>query len=163
MTAMLHHDDFDFKTATTAKEFDDAKKLFQLYAASLDIDLGFQNFSEELQTINQQYNMPAGALLLVYVNETAVACAGMRQLDMETAELKRMFVQPAYRQYQLGRKLLEQILTIAKERDYKRIRLDTLPTMTRAQHLYRSFGFYEVPAYRFNPVSGTIFMEKALG
>ena len=162
MTAMLHHNDFDFKTATTAKEFDDAKKLFQLYAASLDIDLGFQNFSEELQTINQQYNMPAGALLLVYVNETAVACAGMRQLDMETAELKRMFVLPAYRQYQLGRKLLEQILTVAKERNYKRIRLDTLPTMTRAQHLYRSFGFYEVPPYRFNPVSGTIFMERTL-
>ncbi|MEO8412845.1 MAG: GNAT family N-acetyltransferase [Ginsengibacter sp.] len=162
MTETLHHGDIEFKIATTSLEFGDAKNLFQLYAASLEIDLSFQNFSDELETIDKQYNKPTGALLLAYINETAVACAGIRQLDVETAELKRMYVQPAYRQHRLGRKLLERIVAIARERHYKRIRLDTLPTMTRAQNLYRSFGFYEVPSYRFNPVSGAVFMEKKL-
>ena len=162
MQGTLNNGDIDFKIATTRQEFGDAQNLFQQYAASLDIDLSFQNFSDELQTIDKQYHEPTGALLLAYINGTAVACAGIRQLDMETAELKRMYVQPAYRYYRLGRKLLEQMIVIARERHYKRIRLDTLPTMTQAQNLYRSFDFYEVPAYRFNPVSGTIFMEKKL-
>jgi ribosomal protein S18 acetylase RimI-like enzyme len=59
-------------------------------------------------------------------------------------------------------KLLDLIIEIAKELNYKSIRLDTLPTMTKAQNLYRSFGFSEIPSYRFNPVSGTVFMEKKL-
>lgn len=137
--------------------------MFQQYAASLNIDLGFQEFSEELQAIDKQYNKPTGALLLAYANRMAIACAGFRQIDNETAELKRMFVQPAYRQHQLGKKLLEQILAIAQELRYRRIRLDTLPTMTQAQNLYRAFGFYEIPSYRFNPIEGTVFMEKQLG
>jgi len=73
-----------------------------------------------------------------------------------------MFVQPEYRQFKIGKKLLELAIDIAKNLGYKRIRLDTLPTMTKAQSLYRSFGFYEIDAYRFNPVEETIFMEKKL-
>jgi len=155
-------EDVLFKTATTNKEFEDGQHLFQQYANSLDLDLGFQDFSNEIKLINKQYNKPKGALLLVYKNNIAVGCAGIRELDKDTAELKRMYVQPAYRKYKIGARLLELAIEIARDLNYKSIRLDTLPTMTRAQDLYRSFGFYEIPSYRFNPVSGTVFMEKKL-
>jgi putative acetyltransferase len=36
--------------------------------------------------------------------------------------------------------------------------LDTLPAMEAARRLYRSLGFEEVDAYRYNPVQGTSFM-----
>ena len=155
-------EDVLFKTATTNKEFEDGQRLFQQYANSLDLDLGFQDFSNELKLINKQYNKPKGALLLAYKNNIAVGCAGIRELDKDTAELKRMYVQPAYRKYKIGARLLELAIEIARDLNYKSIRLDTLPTMTKAQDLYRSFGFYEIPSYRFNPVSGTVFMEKKL-
>jgi putative acetyltransferase len=73
-----------------------------------------------------------------------------------------MYVQTKYRGHQIGRKFLELSIDIAKELNYSKIRLDTLPGMTQAQNLYRTFGFYEIPAYRFNPITGTVYMEKTL-
>ena len=86
----------------------------------------------------------------------------LRSWDKETAELKRMFVRPAYRGNKLGHRLLERIIEIAKELGYKSILLDTLPAMTEALRLYRLYGFSEIPPYRFNPVEGAVFMEKKL-
>ncbi|MFT3680793.1 MAG: GNAT family N-acetyltransferase [Ferruginibacter sp.] len=160
---MEKHGEIIFKKAASAEEFADAKVLFEQYAASLDIDLCFQGFADEVKTVSIQYNMPQGALLLAYVNEKAVGCAAIRRLDDDSAELKRMFVQPEYRQYKLGRKLLELAIAVTGELNYKNIKLDTLPTMLPALNLYRSVGFYEIPAYRFNPVAGAVYMEKKLG
>jgi len=70
-------EDVLFKTATINKEFEDGKSLFQQYANSLDLDLGFQDFSNELKLINKQYNKPKGALLLAYKDNIAIGCAGV--------------------------------------------------------------------------------------
>jgi ribosomal protein S18 acetylase RimI-like enzyme len=153
---------FLFKIASTRREFRDGRNLFQQYVNLLDIDLGFQDFSNELKTIDKQYSRPKGALLLAYENNIAVGCVGIRELDGSTAELKRMYVKAEYRNYKIGRKLLELAIDIAKELNYASIRLDTLPGMAQAQNLYRAFGFYEIPSYRFNPVNGTVYMEKKL-
>lgn len=151
-----------YRAAETDVDFSLGKSLFRQYAVSLGVDLSFQEFENELQRIDQQYNKPSGALLLAFYEADAIGCAGVRKLDEETAELKRMYVQTPYRGLRVGAKLLEQAIEIAKVRGYKKIRLDTLKDMTRAQELYRSFGFYEIPSYRFNPIEGTIYMEKEL-
>jgi len=152
----------EFKTASTPEEFLDGRSLFIQYANSLDVDLSFQDFQNELDTIEKQYSEPKGALLLAYKDDIVVACAGIRELNKDIAELKRMFVEPGYRKLKIGRKLLELAIDIARQLNYNLIRLDTLPTMTKAQGLYRSFGFYEIAPYRFNPVKGTVFMEMKL-
>ncbi len=151
-----------FKVANTKEEFEFAKDLFQQYESSLNIDLSFQNFATELATMDIQYNQPRGALLLAYNNKLAIGCVAIRELDIETAELKRMFVQPEYRNHKVGKRLLELIIDIAKEFNYNKIRLDTLPGMIQAQSMYRAFGFYEIPSYRFNPFKGTVYMEKRI-
>ncbi len=157
-----HNTNISFKIATTNLEFDDAKNLFQEYANTLDIDLCFQDFDSELKTINQQYHKPKGALLLAYKDEIAIGCVGLREFDKDIAELKRMFVKTDYRGYKIGEKLLDQIIDVAKNMSYKKILLDTLPSMAQAQKLYRSFGFHEIPSYRFNPIEGAVFMERRL-
>lgn len=156
------HEDVAYRVAATTDEFAAAKELFMEYARSLDIDLGFQGFDDELNTIDSQYGKPSGALLIAYKDNRAVGCAGIRRLDEDTAELKRMFVQEEYRRFKIGRKLLELAINVARDLNYKRVRLDTLPGMASAQSLYRSFGFYEIPPYRFNPVREALYMEKRL-
>ena len=151
-----------FKIAETSGEFKHGEKLFLLYADSLNIDLSFQNFTEELKTINKQYNKPGGALLIAYNGEDAIGCAGLRMINCEVAELKRMYVLSGYSGQGIGKKMLGIIIDIARELEYKKIKLDTLPDMTQAQHLYRSFGFVDIAPYRFNPIEGTMFMEKEL-
>lgn len=159
---MTAQEEIDFKPAETRQDFKDAKDLFKQYAKSLPVDLSFQNFTNEMKEIHKQYNNPTGALLLAYLNEKAIGCVALRQFDNSIAELKRMYIQPEYRQLKIGKRFLKWAIDIAKNLHYKSIRLDTLPTMTEAQHLYRSFGFNEIQPYYFNPVKGTVFMEKKL-
>lgn len=151
-----------YQLACTEKDFDHAKALFKEYADSLGVDLSFQKFESELDDVDKQYYKPEGGLLLAYMDGWAVGCAGVRKLDVDIAELKRMYVQSAYRGYHIGRELLKLSISLAKGLGYNKMRLDTLENMKKAQELYRSFGFYPIPAYRFNPLSGTIYMEKVL-
>ena len=153
---------FDYKTAHAENEFEQARMLFKEYADALGVDLSFQDFEKELETIHVQYNKPDGGLLLVYANENPVGCTAVRKSDEGTAELKRMYVRSGYRGHRIGVELLKRSLTIAKDLGYKKIRLDTLENMIKAQELYKSFGFYIIPPYRFNPIRGTIYMEKIL-
>lgn len=151
-----------FKKAGSLKEFEEAKLLFMEYADALSIDLCFQNFEDELKYLSVQYGLPRGSLILAYTNDTAIGCVGIRQLNEDTAELKRMYVREAFRSLKIGRKLLELAIENATQLAYKSIRLDTLADMTSALHLYRSLGFYEIPAYRYNPAESAVFMEKKL-
>jgi ribosomal protein S18 acetylase RimI-like enzyme len=154
---------FNIIIARTPGEFEAGKALFVEYAASLDFDLGFQGFQQELNVISEQYQAPMGALLLCFnEQQEAVGCAGIRQLTSTTAELKRLYVKPAFRSFKIGRHLLELAITTAKDLNYQFIRLDTVPGQEKAHNLYRSLGFYTIDAYRHNPIAGTIYMEKKL-
>jgi ribosomal protein S18 acetylase RimI-like enzyme len=150
------------KKAETAIDFDNGKRLFLQYIQSLDFALTFQDVDRELEEISIEYNAPAGMLLLAYDGDKAIACAGVRKIDTTTAELKRMFVDPAYRGHQLGQQLLQMALVAAKQLGYRSIRLDTVPTMRSAIKLYQAVGFREIDPYRFNPIPGALFMEKEL-
>lgn len=145
-----------------AADFVCARALFREYAASLDIDLCFQNFERELDSLEQQYAPPQGALFLARVGTEAVGCAAVRRFEEGVAELKRMYVQPAFRGQGISRQLLDTALDTARHLGYRQIRLDSLPSMQTAIALYRSAGFTEIPAYRSNPVAGTVYLEKNL-
>lgn len=151
-----------YKIAETQEEFNMARNLVEEYVISLQVDLSFQQFDNEMETITIQYNKPTGALIIAFYGTDAVGCVGIRRFEDEIAELKRMYVQNKYRGYGIGVGLLERSIELAKGHGYKRVRLDTLENMTKAQQLYRSFGFYEIPSYRFNPLKGTVYMEKDL-
>jgi ribosomal protein S18 acetylase RimI-like enzyme len=151
-----------FKIASTNLEFDDGRDLFRQYTDSLNINMYSKDVYLELLLIDKRYNLPDGALLLVYDNNVAVGCAAIQKFNKNTAELKRFFVQTKYKGYKIGVQLLELAFDIAKELNYSRIRLDARPTITQTRSLFRSLGFYEIPPYGFNPTEETTSMEKTL-
>lgn len=151
-----------YRIANTNEDFETGKKLFEEYAHFLNVDLSFQNFSKELDTINLQYDKPSGGLVLAFCDDLPAGCAGIRLLDNDTAELKHMYVKDDYRGLKIGVELLQRSIDLAKTLGYQKLRLDTLANMTKAQQLYKSFGFYGIDAYRYNPLEGTIYMEKDL-
>lgn len=132
------------------------------YAESLGIDLAFQDFRHEIDSLPIEYGPPAGAFLLAEHQGTFVGCGGFRRLSDGIAEMKRLYVAPAGRSLGIGRLLANRLIHEARERGYQAIRLDTLPTMQAARHMYASLGFKEIAAYRYNPVQGTTFLELAL-
>ena len=114
-----------------------------------------------------KFQPPHGRLLLAFVDGLPVAVGCMRGIDPETAEVKRMWVDPAYRRRGLGRELLEHLIDAARERGYRRVRLDSPDFMTAAHALYRSFGFAEIDPYPESEIPERyrdrwIFMELSL-
>jgi len=138
------------------------RQLFSEYAEGLGIDLGFQGFEEELASLPGKYAPPLGRLLLAWHEGRAVGCVGLRRIDDETCEMKRLYVQPGLRGQRLGRRLAERVCREARDAGYRRICLDTLPTMASAQELYRSLGFEPVEPYVYNPIAGARFLALEL-
>ncbi len=143
-------------------EYAAAARLFSEYAAAINIDLGFQHFEEELTTLQQMYTAPEGGIILCRDEDIFIACVAVRKISGDIAELKRMFVQPQYQGKGTGKELLEKSLALARHCGYKRIRLDTLNYMHPAIGLYKAHGFYEIPAYYYNPIETAVYFEKIL-
>ncbi len=151
------------KEISSEQEFGEGIILFQEYAQDLGIDLSFQNFKQELRGIAEQYARPNGALIIAYDNKKQpLGCVGVRRLELKICELKRMYLKTEARGMGLGKQLLSKALAVAKEMNYHTMRLDTLETMDAAMGLYKKMGFYEIPAYRFNPFEEAKYFEIQL-
>lgn len=138
------------------------RQLFREYAESLEIDLAFQGFEAELAALPGKYAPPRGRVLLAFRGEEALGCVALRPVDDTTCEMKRLFVRPAARGEQLGRRLAQRICEEGRAAGYTRICLDTLATMTPALNLYRSLGFAPVAPYVFNPIADAVFLGRTL-
>jgi ribosomal protein S18 acetylase RimI-like enzyme len=151
--------------AASAADLTDAARLFQAYAASLPVDLAYQDFATELASLPGKYAPPDGALLLARdADNIAIGCVALRPMeDAGCCEMKRLYVSPAARGLRLGRALVDAIIAEATRIGYREIRLDTLPTMDEAIALYRKLGFQSIAPYYDTPVAGTRFLAKTLG
>jgi len=147
-------------------EFDAVREIFREYAASLNIDLCFQGFEQELATLPGDYDLPRGALLLARVDGLVAGCCALRPLDSidypNACEMKRLFVRMPFRGLGLGRQLAEAVLDAARLHGYDHVLLDTLDDMEAARTLYEDLGFVEVPPYYHNPIAGAHYLKATL-
>ncbi len=150
--------------ASTADDIAAATRLFREYAASLPVDLAYQDFETELAGLPGKYAPPAGALLIARDGKgTALACVALRAMaDPGRCEMKRLYVAPSGRGLGLGRAMAEAICAEAARLGYREICLDTLPSMADAQALYARMGFVDIAPYYDTPVAGTRFLARAL-
>lgn len=148
--------------ADTPVLVEEARKLFVEYARSLDFDLCFQNFDNELRNLPGAYAPPSGCLFIALIDGRVGGCVAVRELEPDICEMKRLYVRAAHRRMKIGRMLAEAIIEEARRIGYARMRLDAINTMTAAVSLYDSLGFEEIPPYRHNPVDGVVFLELVL-
>jgi ribosomal protein S18 acetylase RimI-like enzyme len=165
---------------------DAVREIFVDYAETLGVDLGFQNFDDELAMLPGDYAAPRGTLLLALVRHEPDAavdqentlkladgsiaqvagCCALRPLDSadcpNAAEMKRLYVRPAFRGMGLGRQLADAILDAARHAGYSHVLLDTLDDMEAARTLYEELGFVEIPPYYHSPIAGAHYLKADL-
>ncbi len=148
--------------AVTEQDYLAARALIVEYVQWLGMDLSFQNFDHEMNTLDTTYSSPDGGLFIAFKNEAAVGVGGIKRFSNTECEVKRMFVQPAGRGLGIGKLLLTDCIELARQLKYKTIKLDTADFMQAAIKLYVENGFTETIAYRFNPHEQARYFELQL-
>lgn len=140
---------------------DQVRALFREYEAEIGGGLCFQGFAAELASLPGAYASPSGRLLLAREGPALAGCVALRPLDAARCEMKRLYLRPAFRGRGHARRLAEAAIAAARAIGYRRICLDTLPTMTAARALYADLGFAERPVHGANP-PGVLHLEREL-
>jgi putative acetyltransferase len=134
------------------------RELFREYQEALGVDLSFQSFASELENLPGEYAPPRGRLLLARSDGDVAGCIALRPVTNEVCEMKRLYVRPEFRAAGVGRLLAERLIADGRAMGYRRLCLDTLPSMSKAQRLYESLGFIDIQPYRHNPIAGTRYL-----
>jgi GNAT superfamily N-acetyltransferase len=152
----------EIRPARTIGDLDAVRALFREYQAWVAEPCCFAGFERELAELPGEYGPPGGLLLLALEAGAPAGCAALRRLEDGAAEMKRLYVRPAYRGRGLGQRLAEAVIAAARAGDYGALRLDSLPKMTSALALYAALGFAPRGSYARHPTPGARFFELRL-
>jgi GNAT superfamily N-acetyltransferase len=95
-------------------------------------------------------NLPLGprdVYVAAFVDEAAVACGAIRELDFVTGEIHRMYVVRSQRRQGVARAILSHLHGEASRLGYKRLRLETGNRQEPAIKLYESYGFVRIAPF----------------
>ena len=145
----------------------DAAQLLKEYGNYLFEELklmaGRENFRAELKTFPHPfYDYPDGTFIIALSNLKLIGCAGIRKLNNQSAEMKRMYVHPQYRGLGTGKLLSNYVIAWARKYNYRKILLDTNLEMPAAISVYQQVGFTPTVPYCRNENPNPVFMEYQL-
>jgi GNAT superfamily N-acetyltransferase len=104
---------------------------------------------------------PHGAFLLGYEDGRPIACGGLRRLEDDVCEIKRIFVTADARSRGVGRALLGALESAARTAGYARARLDAGPEQRHSRALFAAAGYVEIEPYNANHIAD-YWAEKTL-
>ncbi len=135
--------------------------LVRRYLDELRERLGVDACAGEVEAEAAAYRPPTGAFLVVRRASAAIGCGAIRAIAGDVAELKRMWVAPAFRGQGVGSRLLVALEAEARRLGYRTVRLDSRRELAEAMALYLRAGYREVPAYNDNR-HADVWLERAL-
>lgn len=138
------------------------KAVITEYVRWLDMDLSYRGFAAEMAQFDAIFTLPSGLFLMAIEGDEIAGCVGLLRHSATTAEVKRLYVRPAFRGLSLGDKLIAALIARATALGFERLILDAVPQTVVAQGLYRAVGFEETAPYYANPVPGTKFFALTL-
>ncbi len=124
--------------------------------------LEVQNYDEEIRHLETKYGAPCGRLYLALCDGAVAGCIGLRKIDAQDCELKRLYVRPQFRGLHLGELLVRKVIDDAVQIGYSAMLLDTRPVLQSALKLYERLGFTRIERYNNSPMDTSIYMKLDL-
>ena len=87
---------------------------------------------------------PNGVWLVAYLQQSAIGCGGLQRLDVDTAEIRRLFLDASARGRRIGHMLLSELESHARRLGYKRVRLTAGDRQPEALHMFQAAGYLEI-------------------
>lgn len=137
------------------------------YKCFTNLGWGYEPNGRHSDTVNiQEEYMSNGCMWCLYDDDLLIGTVAVRNINIEDksqkiAELKRMFVLNEYQGKGYGHLLLETAIPYSHEKGFDKILLDSRIEFSTAVHLYRKYGFVEIPAYNDN-TKAELYMELKL-
>jgi len=130
----------------------DAQRCLRAYFAELDrrTESGFDP-TRGVSADPHELRAPAGRFLIAYLGDEPVGCGAVKHLPGGPSDIKRMWVAESARGLGLGRRLLAELESLARDHGAPAARLETNNALTEAIEMYRSSGYVEVPAFNAEP------------
>lgn len=113
-----------------------------------------------IPVIAKELTPPRGFFVLATLNDEPVGCGALK-CQATYGEIKRMWVTTSSRGLGIGKRILDRLENLARERRLPVLRLETNKALTEAQSLYKSCGYREVSPFNDEPYAHHWF-EKAL-
>jgi ribosomal protein S18 acetylase RimI-like enzyme len=155
---------YTIRPPQSREEWNSIRQLLLEYRNEFDDKTCFTSFDDELENIERLYSDPRKYKLIAVERpgNKVVGCVGLRGISPEVAEMKRLYVIPSHRRHQLGRKLAEEIISVARKMKFKSIVLDTMHEMAAAQQLYLDLGFVVCEPHDPGDTRNVVYYEKNL-
>lgn len=145
-------------TVQSDLQYRQVRQLIERYAISRNFDAALANIFNEMDKLPEYYPL----ILMAYWHGQPAGCVAIQVLEEGICEMKRLYVPIDFRGHGIGRQLIATLIEKSRASGFRVMRLDSHPTMTQAQALYRSFGFTEIGRYNQNPIPGIRFFELHL-
>ncbi|HEV3264335.1 MAG TPA: GNAT family N-acetyltransferase [Acidimicrobiales bacterium] len=107
-----------------------------------------------------EFDPPTGAFVVLIDGDQTVAGGGIRRLEHDTCEVKRMWTSPEYRRRGLATTVLAALEDAARQLGYTRVQLETGPSQPEAIAMYGHLGYRMIPP--FGPYSEAVAFERDL-
>jgi putative acetyltransferase len=146
----------------TIKRTTSADKDFQMLITHLDHEL-WNELKEDQATYDQFNKVPdISTVLIIYQGQQPVACGCFKEIDANTVEIKRMFVEKEWRRKGLSKLILNDLEQWAMEKGFENAILETSIHFTTARQLYESSGYTIIPNYPpYQGLTESVCMKKS--
>eukprot|EP01095_Lingulamoeba_sp_RSL-Kostka_P000496 TRINITY_DN1078_c0_g1_i1.p1 TRINITY_DN1078_c0_g1~~TRINITY_DN1078_c0_g1_i1.p1 ORF type:complete len:170 (-),score=36.61 TRINITY_DN1078_c0_g1_i1:286-795(-) len=149
---MNNNNKFEGNTSLSLAQSEDDETLLELIKEIMtEFEIGCYN-TNDLDDISETYNHEERNFFYKLTtidgdeSEKIIGCVAIQNLNdnEESCELKRLYLLPEYRKKGYGKKMMNFILEVSKNNNYKRIWLQTSKKFSQAIRLYEKYGFTEI-------------------
>lgn len=136
---------------------------FQALVKLLDADLAIRDGEEHAFYAQFNKTDKLKYVVVLYHEKAPVACGSIREYSEAVMEIKRMFVQPAFRRKGFAQMVVKSLEAWAKELGYQKCILETGKNQPEAIQLYQKIGYEIIQNYgQYAGVENSVCMQKTL-